>query len=82
MEYLESNEIMDYLQVIYLHIIGFMQRYEQRIFFRKKESDLLSLISFGIEFQSCAPSYMKLFFILFVKQIIIGKQRLLEMSQR
>ena len=31
MEYLESNE-MDYLQVIYLSIIGFMQRYEHRFF--------------------------------------------------
>ena len=61
MEYLETNEIMDYLQVIHLQI---MQRYEQRFF--PKGSDLLSLISFGIEFQSCALSYMKLFFILFV----------------
>ena len=78
MEYSESNEIMDYLQVIYLQIIGFMQRYEQRFFF--EESDLLSLISFGIEFQSCAPSYMKLFFILFVRGF--GKQRPLEMSRR
>ena len=36
------------------------------ILFRKKEIDLLSLMSFGIEFQSFAPSYMKLFFILLV----------------
>ena len=37
MEYLESNEIMDYLQVIYLQIIGFMQRYEQLFFSERKK---------------------------------------------
>ena len=37
MEYLESNEIMDYLQVIYLQIIGFMQRHEQRFFSERKK---------------------------------------------
>ena len=46
-------------------------------FFRKEEKDLLSLISLGIEFQRCAPSYTKLFFILLVRSC--GKQRLLEM---
>ena len=33
MEYLETNEIVDYLQVIYLQI---MQRYEQRFFPERK----------------------------------------------
>jgi hypothetical protein len=47
------------------------------IFFRKEKKDLLSLISLGIEFQRCAPSYTKLFFILLVRGC--GKQRLLEM---
>ena len=37
MEYLEGNEIMHYLQVIYLQIIGFIQRYEQRFFSEKKK---------------------------------------------
>jgi hypothetical protein len=46
------------------------------IFFRKETKDLLSLISLGIEFQRCAPSYTKLFFILLVRGC--GKQRLLE----
>jgi hypothetical protein len=34
------------------------------ILFRKEESDLLSLISFGIEFQNFAPPYMEPFFML------------------
>ena len=44
------------------------------ILFRKEESDLLSLISFGIEFHKCALLYVKLFFMLFVRGL--GKQRL------
>jgi hypothetical protein len=43
------------------------------ILFRKEESDLLSLISFGIEFQNLAPLYMKLFFMLLERGF--GKQR-------
>jgi hypothetical protein len=37
------------------------------ILFWKEESDLLSLIYFGIEFQMFAPSYKELFFMLFVR---------------
>ena len=49
------------------------------ILFWKEERDLLSLISLGIEFQRCAPSYIKLFFILLVRGF--GKLRPLEMSR-
>ena len=37
MEYLESNEIINYLQVIYLQIIVFTHRYEQRFYFERKK---------------------------------------------
>jgi hypothetical protein len=52
------------------------------ILFRKEESDLLSLIYFGIEFQSLAPLYlyMQLFFMLLERGF--GKQRPVEMSRR
>ena len=36
-------------------------------FFLEKLRDVLPLISLGIEFQRNAPSYIKLFFILFVR---------------
>jgi hypothetical protein len=45
-------------------------------FVPKKERDLLSLISLGIEFQRNSPSYIKLFFKLLVCGY--GKQRVLE----
>ena len=48
------------------------------ILFRNEESDLLPIMSFEIEFQSFAPSYMKLFFILLV--LGFGKQRLLVLN--
>ena len=48
------------------------------ILFWKARSDELSLMSFAIWFQRDAPSYIKLFFIMFVRGF--GKQRPLEIS--
>lgn len=52
----------------------------QRFCFLKEEVVLLSLISFWIVFHWCAPSYMKLFFVLLVRGF--GKLRPLEMFRR
>jgi hypothetical protein len=75
-----SNEKVGrlYLQAHYLQYLFINVSSD---FFRKEESDLLSLISFGIEFQSLAPLYMKLFFMLLVERGF-GKQRPVEMSRR
>ena len=50
------------------------------IFLLKHEIELLSLIFFGKEFQMEAPSYIKLFFILFV--LGFGKRIKLELPRR
>ena len=50
------------------------------IFLLKREIDLLSLMFSGKEFQMEAPSYMKLFFILFV--LCFGKRMELEVPRR
>ena len=56
---------MDYFQVIYLQIIAFTHQYDQRFYFERTE-----VLAFGIEFQSCAPSYINRFFILFVVVLV------------
>ena len=56
------------------------QKVRVAIFLLKHEIDLLSLIYCGMEFQIEAPSYIKLFFILFV--FGFGKRIELELSRR
>jgi hypothetical protein len=71
------RKLADYLQAHYLQYLFINVSSD---FISEGESDLLSLISFGIEFQSLAPLYMKLFFMLLERGF--GKQRPVEMSRR
>ena len=64
-----------YLKTIYLQDCIF-RMLRVAIFLLKQEIDLLSLIFSGKEFQMEAPSYIKLFFILFV--LGFGKRTELE----
>ena len=48
-------------------LLSFQMSMQVAIFSWKELRDVLPLISLGIEFQRNAPSYIKLFFILFVR---------------
>ena len=75
-------DIHKYSKSIYLQDSWIMlfQKVRVAIFLLKHEIDLLSLIYCGMEFQIEAPSYIKLFFILFV--FGFGKRIELELSRR
>jgi hypothetical protein len=62
----DITNVLSYLEVNYIYKGYQALMWLAAILFRKEESDLLSLIYFGIEFQMFAWSYIKLFFMLSV----------------
>ena len=72
------RKLADYLQAHYLQYLLFINVSSN--FISKGKKWFASLISFGIEFQSLAPLYMELFFMLLERGF--GKQRPVEMSRR